>query len=83
LRSAAERRLASQYGAHKSWARTPDRSAHTFPARKALWDRLEREADPDNHDGGVTAAMPSSKAVAIFCSCPMRRQSWRLYYTNW
>jgi hypothetical protein len=48
LTSLAERRLASQLGAHLSWANTPDRSARTLPARLALLEKFEREADPHN-----------------------------------
>lgn len=43
----AERRLSAQIAAHESWARTPDRSARTAPARAALLARFEHEADPD------------------------------------
>jgi hypothetical protein len=40
--------LAAQIGAHSSWAKTPDRSARTSPARRAFMiDRFEREVDPD------------------------------------
>lgn len=33
---AAERRLTASIAAHESWAATPDRSARTAPARRAL-----------------------------------------------
>ncbi len=46
-RSCQEHRLASQAGAHISWAATIDRSARTAPARAALMDRFERQVDPD------------------------------------
>lgn len=42
-----ERSLRGQIAAHASWARTPDRSARTAPARKALLDKFEQEVDPD------------------------------------
>jgi hypothetical protein len=45
--SAAERRLRSQIGAHISWARTENRSARTLPARLALLDKFEKQADPE------------------------------------
>jgi hypothetical protein len=32
----AERRLSASIAAHESWAATPDRSARTAPARRAL-----------------------------------------------
>lgn len=35
-----QRRIASQVGAHESWARTTDRTARTAPARKAFEDRF-------------------------------------------
>lgn len=43
----AERKLAASIAAHESWARTPDRSARTAPARAALMARFEAEVDPD------------------------------------
>jgi hypothetical protein len=47
LHTSTERRLASQIGAHKSWAQTPDRAARTAPARAAAWDRFEKLVDPE------------------------------------
>jgi hypothetical protein len=44
----AERRLAAQYAAHKSWAQTESRSLRTLPARMGLQAKFEREADPDS-----------------------------------
>ncbi len=41
------RSLAAQIGAHESWARTPDRSARTAPARAALDAKFLNEADGD------------------------------------
>lgn len=41
------RSLRGRIGAYESWARTPDRAARTWPARKAALDRFEREVDPD------------------------------------
>lgn len=43
----AERSLRARVGAHASWAKTPDRTARTAPARAALMERFEREVDPD------------------------------------
>lgn len=43
----SERSLAGRIAVHESWARTPDRSARTAPARAAFDDRFEREVDPD------------------------------------
>lgn len=42
-----ERRLAAQIAANISWARTPDASARTAPARAALMAKFEHQADPD------------------------------------
>lgn len=42
------RQLIGSIGAHESWARTPDRSARTAPARQAFNERFEREVDPGN-----------------------------------
>ncbi|MBN9799245.1 hypothetical protein DMP15_18545 [Pseudonocardia sp. UM4_GMWB1] len=45
--SAAEKRAASQLGAHTRWARETDRHAAMQPARDGLWQRFLRQADPD------------------------------------
>jgi hypothetical protein len=42
-----EKSLLASAAAHESWARTPDRSARTLPARLAMYERWERMADPD------------------------------------
>jgi len=39
--------MRGRIGAYESWARTPDRAARTWPARKAALERFEREVDPD------------------------------------
>jgi hypothetical protein len=41
------RSIRGRIGAYESWARTEDRTARTWPARKAALDRFEREVDPD------------------------------------
>lgn len=50
---------------HESWARTPDRSARTAPARTGLLARFEREArehlGPDAADSAVAAAAESAR----------------------
>ncbi|TVS83429.1 hypothetical protein [Mycobacterium helveticum] len=43
----AERSLRGQIAAHESWSRTPDRSARTLNARKAMLDKFEQQVDPD------------------------------------
>ena len=42
-----ERRLASQGGAHQSWAMTEDWSARTAPARAAADAKFEHQVDPE------------------------------------
>ncbi len=44
---ASERVLLASIAAHESWAQTPDRTARTAPARRALMARFERQVDPD------------------------------------
>lgn len=42
-----ERRLLASAAAHESWATTPDRSARTAPARRALDAKFLEQADGD------------------------------------
>ena len=39
--------MRGRIGAYTRWARTDDRSAATWPARKALEDKFEWEVDPE------------------------------------
>ena len=39
--------LAKSIAAHESWAKTPDRSKRTKPAREALWQRFLADCDGD------------------------------------
>jgi len=43
----AERSLRASIAAHALWAKVPDRTARTAPARAALLAKFEREVDPD------------------------------------
>ncbi len=43
-----ERSLVARIAACESWARTPDRSARTAPARAALMATFETQVDPTN-----------------------------------
>lgn len=43
----SERRLHAKIAAHESWAQTPNRSARTAPARRALEDKFLEQADGD------------------------------------
>ncbi|OBH43455.1 hypothetical protein [Mycobacterium mantenii] len=36
-----------QAAVHESWARTENRSARTHNARRAAWDRFEKQVDPE------------------------------------
>jgi len=42
----AEKSMIGRIAACESWARTPDRSARTAPARAALMARFETDVDP-------------------------------------
>jgi rubrerythrin len=41
------RSMRGRLAAYESWARTEDRSARTWPARRAMLDRFEKEVDPE------------------------------------
>ena len=43
-----QRRLRAQIAAHVRWAREPDRSAATLPARRAFDQKFRPEVDPHN-----------------------------------
>src|ERR1700730_547712 len=60
-----EARLRAQIRARKSWVNTADRSARTLPARTGLYNKFERDADPNNE---YTPAEPTSllSATDIF-----------------
>jgi len=45
--SQSDRRLVASIAAHESWARTPDRSARTAPARAALDQKFLDAAEGD------------------------------------
>lgn len=45
--TAEQRTMRARMGAHKSWAKTVDRTARTAPARRASLARFERQVDPD------------------------------------
>jgi hypothetical protein len=62
-----ERRLRSQIGAHESWARTQNRSARTLPARRAAWERFEKQVDPEGKlPRALRAAMAEHARQAHF-----------------
>ena len=45
--SPVEMSLRGQIAAHESWAKTPDPSARTAKARKAMLDKFDQQVDPD------------------------------------
>ena len=45
--TAGERQLAARAAAHESWAATPDRTARTAPARRALEAKFLEQAGGD------------------------------------
>lgn len=53
---ASEQSLAASIAAHESWANTPNRSARTAPARRALDQKFLEQA-------GVTPIVPRTCAV--------------------
>lgn len=59
LMNPTERRLRAQIAAEESWARTPDRTARTAPARRAMYEKFERIVDPN---GELTAAERAKRA---------------------
>jgi hypothetical protein len=42
-----QRAQRGRIGAYRQWSQTPDRAAHTEPARRAFLARFENEVDPD------------------------------------
>jgi hypothetical protein len=42
-----QRSQRGRIGAYVQWSRTPDKAAHTAPARAAFLSRFEAEVDPD------------------------------------
>ena len=58
----SELSLAGRIGAHVSWARTPDRTKRTQPARDAFDARFEREVDPDGTLDPVERALRAAAA---------------------
>jgi hypothetical protein len=42
-----QRVLRARAAAHAQWANTPDRAAHTAPARAKFLSRFEQQVDPD------------------------------------
>lgn len=65
--------LVARAHAHKRWAKTPDRTAATAPARAAFLDRFEREVDPDGTlDPQTRAKLAESAKKAYFAQLAAR-----------
>ena len=63
--------MRARIGAYESWAKTPDRSARTWPARKAALDRFEREVNPD----GVLSPQERAKRAEWARKAHMQRMA--------
>ena len=76
----AERRLAGEAGAHKSWALTEDWPARTAPARQAANAKFERQVDPKGELSPAERAKRAEQArksyfkTLAFKSAKVRRQ---------
>lgn len=57
-----ERSLRGQIAAHESWANTPDRTARTANARRAMLDKFDRQVDPNNELTPVERARRAQSA---------------------
>lgn len=66
---ARDRALIARIAAAERWARTPDRSTATEPARRGLRARFEREADPD---GRLHPAERARRADALLSAHMLR-----------
>jgi hypothetical protein len=64
-----DRALIARIAAAERWARTPDRTAATEPARRGLRAKFEREADPD---GVLDTAERARRADALMTAHMLR-----------
>jgi hypothetical protein len=64
-----DRALIARIAAAERWARTPDRTAATEPARRGLRARFERQADPE---GVLDAAEQARRADALMTAHMLR-----------
>jgi hypothetical protein len=62
----AARSLRARVAIHTRWAKEPDRTAATAPARKAFQDRFEREVDPEGILDPVERAKRAENAKTAF-----------------
>ncbi|WP_439377439.1 hypothetical protein [Amycolatopsis lexingtonensis] len=61
-----DRTSQTRAAAHRSWARTPDRTRRTAPAREAADARFEREVDPDGFMTPQARALAADSARTAF-----------------
>lgn len=65
---------AGRIGAHSRWAKEPDRTAATAPARRGFRARFEREVDPDGVLPPAELARRTDHAIsAHMCRLAMAR----------
>ncbi len=65
----AERSLRGSIASYESWAKTPDRSARTEPARNAQRQKFEDQVDPD----GVLDPVERAKRADFAYRAHMKR----------
>jgi hypothetical protein len=61
-----DRTSQTRAAAHRSWARTPDRTRRTAPAREAADARFEREVDPHGLMSSQARAQAAESARRAF-----------------
>jgi hypothetical protein len=64
-----DRALIARIAAAERWARTPDRTAATEPARRGLRSKFERQADPE---GVLDAGERARRANALMTAHMLR-----------
>ena len=65
-RTPEERTLFARIAAAERWAREPDRTGATAPARRAALDRFEKQVDPDGVLDPVERAKRAASAKTAF-----------------
>jgi hypothetical protein len=68
-----DRAVVARIAAHESWARTPDRSARTAPAREAALARFEEQVDPERKLAPDVRAQLAESARRAYFSRLARR----------
>lgn len=70
-----DRALRGRIGAYTKWARTPDRSAATAPARSAFLRRFEVEVDPEGSLSEAERARRAHFAMRAYMADLSRRRT--------